>query len=601
MYSALKRIRVNAKDRDGRTALHLSSLNGRVVFCEDIIREGAAISVFDNNGKTPLDHAVNGCHTSVVKLLLSGGAKASSFDRCPPLAIDHTGPQDLIRNMLIEGVSLDALGKILLRFVESERAKLESVVFLIKGNAHLNVTDAKGWTSVIHAAHNGRLDIVEALCATGRVVIDRQGNRGRTALIWAAIKGHVEVVRLLVRQNPKPDLEIKDTSDRRATAFYYALLNARGDPASSPHMAIADILYHAGAEVYTDDGERRRSLHWFSRNGKHMVVDWYINKRLDLNNKNLKGHTPLMVCCLSFSPKDPGEVCRVMKRLLSNGADSEIRMHVDLGGFTALSIAAMHNCIAEAQVLIEARANVNAMGVCGWTPLAEACERGFPEFASLLVDNGAYLDTRNDRGNTPLHQACANGRGRCVELLLGHGAKPSPRNDDLQTPLHFAARTVRSDIVESLLKRQASVNAQDGKGYTPLSYVAMDELHFQHRLPCGELLLEHGADVSLGNKDGWTPLDEAAFREHLLLIKAFLEKGANANLQIERGEFQGETPLFRAAEAGRLKACRVLIEERHADVGLSNAKGERAIDVTRDPQTQSYLHSIGQEARALSK
>lgn len=104
------------------------------------------------------------------------------------------------------------------------------------------------------------------------------------------------------------------------------------------------------------------------------------------------------------------------------------------------------------------------------------------------------------------------------------------------------------------------------------------------RFTCTKLLLEYGPDVSLTNEWGWRCLDEASCRGCPMLARDFLEAGANANTRdrgcedadMEVGElrvFRRATPLFEAARADRLAACRILVEEVGADVNMQEENG----------------------------
>jgi len=54
-----------------------------------------------------------------------------------------------------------------------------------------------------------------------------------------------------------------------------------------------------------------------------------------------------------------------------------------------------------------------------------------------------------------------------------------------------------------------------------------------------ELLLEHGANVHVQNKDGLTPLHLAALGGHTGVAKLLFERGANVDVQNN----EGKTPL----------------------------------------------------------
>jgi ankyrin repeat protein len=66
--------------------------------------------------------------------------------------------------------------------------------------------DVDTWTPLLWALFNRSPATVEALLSTRRVQIDRQDGYGRTALIWAANYGYLDVVQLLLSWNASPHI-----------------------------------------------------------------------------------------------------------------------------------------------------------------------------------------------------------------------------------------------------------------------------------------------------------------------------------------------------------------------------------------------------------
>lgn len=107
---------------------------------------------------------------------------------------------------------------------------------------------------------------------------------------------------------------------------------------------------------------------------------------------------------------------------------------------------------------------------------------------------------------------------RIVELLVRRGAPleaatppaggSSPRalNNQGWTALHFAARNQSESIVRTLLRLGARVDPVDGIGFTPLGRCVVDPYA---RRGVVEALVEHGADPSIKNAHGMSPLDIA--------------------------------------------------------------------------------------------
>ena len=153
-------------------------------------------------------------------------------------------------------------------------------------------------------------------------------------------------------------------------------------------------------------------------------------------------------------------------------------------------------------------------------------------------------------GDTALHLAAAGYRVEIVQLLLAAGADPNATmNHRRSGPLHYAAdgyvngpvwnagRQVKT--IQCLLDAGAEINAGDKNGATPL--------HRAVRTRCAaavKYLLERGADATLANKPGSTPFHlavqntgrggsgaEAAIAGQREIIEAFLARGLNPALK----------------------------------------------------------------------
>lgn len=65
-------------------------------------------------------------------------------------------------------------------------------------NANLNTLDSNGWTALHHSSYNGDVDSARTLLANGANV-GAYSNLGKSALHFAAMRNHTDVIRLLIQ------------------------------------------------------------------------------------------------------------------------------------------------------------------------------------------------------------------------------------------------------------------------------------------------------------------------------------------------------------------------------------------------------------------
>jgi ankyrin repeat protein len=121
---------------------------------------------------------------------------------------------------------------------------------------------------------------------------------------------------------------------------------------------------------------------------------------------------------------------------------------------TTLHVAARFGEIEIAQMLIDAKADLNLQDEDGETPLHLAAFNGYEEIVRMLIDAGTKLNVQNEDGNTPLHYAVINWHRypttyeEIAEMLIDAGARKDIRNEYDDTPYDL----VRTEGLENLLR-----------------------------------------------------------------------------------------------------------------------------------------------------
>lgn len=218
------------------------------------------------------------------------------------------------------------------------------------------------------------------------------------------------------------------------------------------------------------------------------------------------------------------------------------------------------------RALLKQQVDVNAPQGDGATALHWAAHRDDLETADLLIRARAKVNAATDLGVTPIALACANGSAAMVEKLLAAGANPNAVASG-EPALMTAARTGSVGAVKALLARGADVNARDAvHGQTALMWAVA-----HNHAEVARILIEKGADlharsnvgqriVSLANRYGGVRSRVRGLAEHTVVT-------------VEQG---GSTALLFAARDGALDAAKVLVAAR-ANVNDAAADGTSAL------------------------
>ena len=163
----------------------------------------------------------------------------------------------------------------------------------------------------------------------------------------------------------------------------------------------------------------------------------------------------------------------------------------DLQGDTPLHEACRHGHLDIIKILLDHGANILADNNDFETVLHIACKEGHSDVVEELLKPGrgdvkSMIDTRDHKRNTPIHCAVESGVLEVVKVLLSLSADPNVRSIDGIHPIHVAAARGYADIAKVLLQYHDKVkNALDGELRTPLHHAAI-----HNQVPIIENLLQ---------------------------------------------------------------------------------------------------------------
>jgi ankyrin repeat protein len=316
-----------------------------------------------------------------------------------------------------------------------------------------------------YALEYGSLRAASILIAAGANV-DAKGPRGRTALHFAVVGRHLDVLQLLIEKGA--DLNVRDAEG--ASPLDDAVWRGSLD-------AVAILLAHGARLNESDTQTGATPINEAAYRGNTSVVQYLLQFHPDVRIPDKRGYSPLdnairmgkedsSLLLLDAEPKErqtPQFFARVMdaaigkdeslmvEALLRHGAPANDTL---LSGSTPLDAAASAGSVKVVRVLLENGASPNTSGRNGTTPLEEASLKGFDSIVSMLLDHGALVDRLNSRsGTTALYAAASFGKGDVVKLLLDRGANPSLCGNNRRSPYQAALENGYSEVATQIRNR----------------------------------------------------------------------------------------------------------------------------------------------------
>ncbi|CAH1731639.1 E3 ubiquitin-protein ligase mind-bomb-like isoform X1 [Aphis gossypii] len=411
---------------------------------------------------------------------------------------------------------------ILTNFVSSGHTSLQAAaqnghvhvcqVLIGEFNADVEFQDSDGDRAIHHAAFGNQPQVVHVLCVSFDADVNARNKRGQTPLHIAVNRGFADVCRILLRLNCLPNLQdnegdtpLHDAISRRRDDLVAMLMEGGGGS-----IVINNIPSSAVVANVMNGCERS-----YERMLSPLSPVRDLSTSVSRNNSNASNTASAtnIAASASTTNKNDNVENSVVTKVQGEKSASSITNNQEEGVAGCSAVAGCSSSVetsavdtAENQITTATELGFPAIGspsadlmvvnTNGFNPLQHAALRGNPGATAIILDwiatNGGrgnnghrfwVVDEPKDDGYTALHLAALNNHHRVASLLLIRGrADPNKRNVNKQTALHLAVERQHADIVK--------------------------------------LLVHHGADPNIPDKDGDTPMHEALRHHTLLQLKA---------------------------------------------------------------------------------
>lgn len=207
-YLLQKGADLNAVNNERETALFRTlAAKDRPGLCNFLISKGTRIDTKNIYGVTPLIVAADAGNLKVVKTLIQNGADVQAVDNKGMSALMRatwTGNVDVVRTLLDHGVDVNAVtsgGASLAYLKPRGHTVLDDFLYAMQKaelGQDVDAVAAKGMTALMIAAMRGHLEVVKLLISKGADV-NAKDDAGNTAITYALSRGHIEVGNVLVQ------------------------------------------------------------------------------------------------------------------------------------------------------------------------------------------------------------------------------------------------------------------------------------------------------------------------------------------------------------------------------------------------------------------
>lgn len=465
----------------GGSDLFAAIRNGDAAAVRSLLKAGADLESRNEAGDTPLMSAAWQADAGLLELLLRAGARLNATNQAGVTALLRAAPFHEPARLLVEaGADVRArslMGNTALLLAARQHGNAATAKLLLDRGADVNATNAFGASALMAAVAAEDLDLARLLLDRGADVnavpaMSEEGflwGGGRSALGWAAFRGHAPLVKLLLARGARVD----------ALSIMGSALTQAG---WAGHAGVARLLLEAGAPVDQRDLIAHYTpLHWAasSEHASPALVELLLARGADANAEggqpvdNYLGvvQTPLMLA------RRRGDT-PIVKALLKGGARDTAAPEVRRKAAGTAAGAAPPSAVAAIQRALPALVRTAEESVATFRRHASrqeciSCHQQQLPLAAieLAASRGIPTDPAVERhqldlltqflSSTPIKADLPHFSG--LEADLQATFHPEPAISDGYAILDFQlARRPASAVTDTLVHRLAAFQSPDG-------------------------------------------------------------------------------------------------------------------------------------------
>jgi len=469
----------------------LAEVSGHELDIALCLAYGANPNLIDNEGKTPLEYAIQGRQTANAALLIVRGAQFEPLSDSKRLKLkEMLGSEDIIYGSIeyalphievFNNKMLEILAEcfeettILLDWECQSKATNKPLFLTVFNNINDLIKDysRNKWHN-LHSNYyknlfktavlNSDIETLQTLLPNAHEMFFEDN---KSLLHVAAKSGNAHVVSLILEYDN--NVNCKDIFER--TPLFDAI--------ESGNLDVVRVLVNIGRACVNEvDNLGLMPLHVASKTNNRKILEFLIESGayIDISRNML---SPI---AYAASIGNLANVEMLLERKAYIDTDSTL---------SPLYQAVLYNHNDIVKLLLKRKCSANITNEEGNTLLHIAVLNSNIDIVSELITSGAYLNTRNNLGQTPLHLACNQSQAPIILKLISNGADAVISDNFRRLPIHYACENGDISTVNILINSGSSFQILDIHNQSPLNIAIR-----ANNLYLSSLLIAYGAYIT---------------------------------------------------------------------------------------------------------
>ncbi|MDR0599036.1 MAG: ankyrin repeat domain-containing protein [Treponema sp.] len=432
---------VNARNKEGNTALHIANITNDEAAGTLLISRGADLFAPNSKGENPFYLAFHS--PGPIREWMLTAKTLEARDGMGNTALHYAAQWKLAAHVPLlvnRGSNVEAAnatGETPL-FMAAKANSPETIRALLAAGASAGARDSLGNSALHIAVRWNALDAIDPLLSAG-INVNTQNLAGKTPLHEAVRLGLPSAEITLIQR--KANMETRDIQGN--TPLMEAVMGGFPGP--------VERLAGAGADTVSRNSNGDTPLHIAVSTQRADLATLLLNNGASIHARNSQGITPFQLALIT----SPAMVATLLTKDRTLIADDE--------GLSPLHIAVKQRAAPQMLLTILRRGcRISAVDSEGRTPLRLALDMGVLDTVKLLSDAGSDVFSPAADGRCSAEAALSGGGGAVRAVFAGKAV--SAQDSSGNTVLHYAAKTGAVETIGILLELGADKNQKNIAG-----------------------------------------------------------------------------------------------------------------------------------------